>query len=108
MRKMLLSFCGLLFMTGVLVAGEVTLLRFDTESKELVVQEGESEKTYTITDKTKFSIMDKESGKLIPISYDDAVKGLGNPKSEGKLKFDIIVKDDEVVEAKLPGRKKKP
>lgn len=107
MRKLLPALCCLLVMAGVAFAGEVTLVKFDKESKELTVKEGLDEKSYKVTAKTKFSAVDKKSGEYVNLSYDDAVKGLGNAKAEGKMKFDITVKDGEVVEAKLPGRKKK-
>jgi hypothetical protein len=41
------------------------------------------------------------------MTYDDAVKGLGNQKSEGALKFGVTVKDGAIVEAKLPAKKRK-
>jgi hypothetical protein len=107
MRKLLPTLCCLLLMSGLTLAGEVTLVKFDKDSKELTVKEGDDSKTYKLTPKTKFSAVDKKSGESIVLTYDDAVKGLGNAKAEGKLKFDITVKDGEVVEAKLPGRKKK-
>jgi hypothetical protein len=105
MRKLLLSFTVLLFMAGLVVAAEVTLIKFDREKKEVTVKEGEDEKTYKITDKTKFSAVDKD-GNAKELAYDDAVKGLGNPKAEGKLKFNVTVKDGEIVEAKMRARKK--
>lgn len=106
MRKLLIALCCLLFMVGLLAAGEVTLVKYDKESKELTVKEGEDEKTYKVTNKTKFLAVDKKSGESKELSYDAVLKGLSNPKAEGKLKFDITIKDGEVVEAKMPGRKK--
>jgi hypothetical protein len=105
MRKLLLSLLSLLLMTGFLVAAEVTLVKFDKEKKEVTVKEGEDQKTYKITDRTKFSAVDP-TGNAKELSYDDAVKGLGNPKAEGRLKFHITAKDGEIVEAKMKARKK--
>jgi hypothetical protein len=105
MRKLLLSAATILFMTGLTVAAEVTLLQFDRDKKEVTVKEGEAEKTYKITDKTKFSAVDKD-GNSKELSYDDAVKGLGNPKAQGKLKFDVTAKNGEIVEAKMKAKKK--
>ena len=105
MRKLLLSLGCLFFMAGLVIAGEVTLVKFDKEKKEVTVKEDDKEKTYKISDKTKFSSTDKD-GKATEMTYEDAVKGLGNPKAEGKLKFDITVKDGEITEAKMKGKKK--
>jgi hypothetical protein len=105
MRKLLLSLVSLLMMTGFLVAAEVTLLKFDKETKEVTVKEGDEQKTYKITDKTKFSAVDP-SGNAKELTYDDALKGLGNLKAVGRLKFNITVKDGEILEAKMKARKK--
>jgi len=106
MRKLLLSLACLFFMAGLVLATEVTLVKFDKEKKEVTVKEGEKEKTYKISDKTKFISVDKD-GTTKDLAYDDVVKGLGNPKAEGKLKFDIAVKDGEITEAKMKARKGK-
>ena len=106
MRKLLPALCCLLLISTVVLAGDVTLLKYDKESKELTVKEDEGEKTYKVTAKTKFTAVDKKSGESVPLTYDDAVKGLCSTKAEGKMKFNITVKNGEVVEAKLPGRKK--
>jgi hypothetical protein len=107
MRKVLPALCCLLFMTGVLFAGEVTLVKFDKDKKELTVKEGTSQKTYKVTDKTKFLAVDKKSGESKSLPYEKVLLGLLNPNAEGSMKFDITVKDGEVVEARLPGRRKK-
>jgi hypothetical protein len=107
MRKLLPALCCLFAMAGAALAGEVTLLKFDKSAKQITVKEGGGEKTYKVTDRTKFVAVDKKSGESISLTYEDAAKGLGNPKAAGKLKFDLTAKGDEVVEAKLPGRKKK-
>jgi hypothetical protein len=107
MRKLLPALCCLALMAGAALAGEVTLLKFDREAKQITVKDGSAEKTYRLTDKTKFLAVDKKSGESITLTYDDAAKGLGNPKAQGKLKFDLTAKGDEVLEAKFPGRKKK-
>jgi hypothetical protein len=104
MRQLILSAVLIVVTTGLTIAAEVTLVRFDKENKEVTVMEGDDEKTYRITDKTKFFAVDSEANSK-EFSYDDAVKGLGNPKAEGKLKFTIATKDDVIVEAKMPARK---
>ena len=97
MRKLLLALGGLLLVSGLAAAVEVTLVSFDKDQKEVTVKEGEAQKVYRITDATKFYGVDPE-GKSREMTYDDAVKGLGNDKSQGRLKFDAAVKDDELVE----------
>ncbi len=106
MRKLLSSLICVFAMAGLVVAGEVTLLKFNKDKKEVTVKDGDAEKTYKITDKTKFVGVDKD-GTTKDISYDDAVKGLSNPKAEGRLKFDVTVKDGEITEAKVKARKGK-
>lgn len=97
---------GCLLVTGGLALGaEVTLVKFDRVKKEVTVREGGTEKVYRITDATKFSTVDK-TGAGRPLSYDDVLKGLCNPKAEGKLKFDLTAQDGAVVEAKMPGKRK--
>jgi hypothetical protein len=93
-------------MGGLLAAAEVTLLKFDKETKEVTVKEGPAEKVYKITDATKFFGVDPD-GNSKEMTYDDAVKGLSSPKSEGALKFNVTVQNDAIVEAKLPAKKRK-
>jgi hypothetical protein len=95
----------MLFMAGFVLAAEVTLLKYDKDKKEVTVKEGDDQKTYKITDKTKFSAVD-QTGNAKELSYDDALKGLCNPKAEGRLKFNITTKDGEITEAKMKARKK--
>ena len=106
MRKFLLALASMLLITGLVAAAEVTLLKFDKETKEVTVKEGDAEKVYRITDATKFFGVDPD-GNARAMTYDDAVKGLGSPKSEGALKFNVTVKDDEIVEAKFRAKKLK-
>jgi hypothetical protein len=105
MRKLLLSLICMCAATGLVIAAEVTLVKFNKDKKEVTVKDGDAEKTYKITNKTKFVGVDKD-GTTKEISYDDAAKGLGNPKAEGRLKFDVTVKDGEITEAKVKARKK--
>ncbi len=107
MRKLLTALCCLFLMAGVVVAAEVTLVKYDKDTKELTVKEGDAEKTYKVNDKSKFIAVDKKTGTSKDLPYDKALKGLLNPNAEGKLKFEITVKDGILVEAKLPGREKK-
>lgn len=100
------AFAGLFLLTGWAIATEVTLIRFDKEAKRLTVTDGATEKIYKITEKTKFIAVDKKTGATKDVPYEKAVDGLTNPKAQGVLKLDITVQDGELIEAKMPGRKK--
>jgi hypothetical protein len=106
MRKLLLALVCLLSMSGIAAAVEVTLVSFDKELKEITVKQGDEQRVYKITDTTKFFGVDPE-GNSRAMTYDDAVKGLGNEKAQGRLKFDITSRDEELVEAKFRAKKLK-
>ena len=105
MRKLLLSIVCMLFVTGVVIAAEVTLVSFNADKKEVTVKEGDKEVVYKLTDKTKVSIIDKD-GNAKEGTLEVAGKILGNDKAKGKLKFDITTDKDTVTEIKLKGKKK--
>jgi len=105
MRKLLLSIAALFFMAGLVVAAEVTLVKFDKDKKEITVKDGDKEKTYKIGDKTKFSTTDKD-GNAKEATYEQAEKRLGNEKAAGKMKLDITTSGDNVTEIKYKGGKK--
>jgi hypothetical protein len=96
----------LLLSVRLAVAAEVTLLRFDREQKQVTVREGEAEKVYRVTEKSRFFGVDP-GGNSKEMSYDDAVKGLGNPKAEGALKFDLTSTGDDLAEARFRTKKLK-
>ena len=106
MRKLLLVLACLLSLGGIAAAVEVTLVSFDTDEKAVTVKEGDAQKVYRITDATKFYGVDPE-GKAREMTYDDAIKGLGSAKAEGRLKFNVTVKDDVIVDAKFAAKKRK-
>lgn len=106
MKKPLLALAFLALVSGLGLAGEVTLVKFDKEKQEVTVKDGAADKTYKISEKTKFTTND-EDGKPKEIKYESVLKGLTNAKAAGRMKFEIIaVKDGEITEAKMPGRKK--
>ena len=89
MRNFLLATACLLFVTGLVAAAEVTLVKYDAEKKELTVKEGESEKSYKLTDKTKVMFEDKDGNKKDG-TVEAAAKALGAPAARGKMKFDLV------------------
>jgi hypothetical protein len=105
MRKSLLSLACLLFLTGIVAAAEVTLVKFDADKKEVTVKEGDAQKIYQITQKTRFSFVDK-AGNTKEATYDQGVMALSNTKAAGKAKMDITTDKSTITEVKLRGRKK--
>jgi hypothetical protein len=105
MRKLLLSLAAMLFMAGIVLAAEVTLVKFDEKTKEVTVKEGDAEKTYKLTDKTKFSMTDKD-GKSTDVKMEDAVKRMSSDKAKG-MKFEIKSDKGEITEVMMKGGKKK-
>jgi len=106
MRKLLLAVAALFFMAGLVVAAEVTLVKFDKDKKEITVKDGDKEKTYKVTSKTKFSSTDKD-GNAKEATYEQAEKRLGNEKGWGKMKLEIATSGDNVTEVKYKGGKGK-
>lgn len=108
MRKPLLALVCLLFVSGLVLAAEVVLVKYDPEKKQLTVKEGDKEATFKITDATKVTYIDKD-GNTKEGKLEGALKTLSNPKAAGKLKFEITTDKDVVSEIKLksPGKKKK-
>jgi hypothetical protein len=105
MRKLLLSLVCLLSMAGLVVATDVTLVKYDGEKKEVTVKEAGAEKTYRLTDKTKVFVL--KDGKAEDSTVDTAIKLLSNGKAKGKMKFEITTDKDSIAELKLKPRKGK-
>lgn len=106
MRKLLLSFGCTLFMTGLVLATEVTLLRYDGNKREVTVKEGDAEKIYKINDKTSVLFVIDKEGTMRKATLDAAAKVLGNDNFKGK-KFDITASKDTITEMKLKAKKGK-
>jgi hypothetical protein len=106
MRKLVLAIAALFFMAGLVVAAEVTLVKYDKDKKEITVKDGDKEKTYKVTDKTKFSSTDKD-GNAKEATYEQAEKRLSNEKGFGKMKLDITTDGNKLTEVKYRGGKGK-
>jgi hypothetical protein len=105
MRKLLSAFLCVVFMAGIVVAAEVTLVKFDAKTKEITVKDADGkEATYKITDKTKFSTVTKDETK--EGKYEDFEKRLSSDKAAGKMKMDLTTDKDTVTEFKVKGGKK--
>jgi len=109
MRKLALAIATMLFMTGLVVATEMTLVKYDKDKKELTVKDGDKEKTLKITDKTKFSMAGKDGDK--DAEWANVEKMLTSEKyiGSGKAKWDITAEGDTITSAKFKfgGGKKK-
>lgn len=98
MRKMLLALVALFAMAGLVVAVEVTVVKFDKEKKEVTVKEGDAEKTYKYTDKIKVTTTDKD-GKSTEAKLEDFEKRAGGKGGKGGVKLDIKTEKDTITEA---------
>jgi len=110
MRKLLLSMAAMFFMAGLVVAAEVTLVKYDKDKKEVTVKDADGkEKSYKLTDKTKFTFTTKDGDK--EGTFEGVEKMLSNEKytGSGKVKWDITTDGDTItaVKAKGFGGKKK-
>lgn len=103
MRKLLLSVAALFFMAGLVVAAEVTLVKYDKDKKEVTVKDGDKEKTYKITDSTKFTFTTKDGDK--DGKFEQVEKMLTNEKiiGSGKVKWDITTEGDKITAVKMKG-----
>ena len=105
MRKFLLAAIALFVSVGLTLAASVTFLGYDKEKKELKVKDGDAEKTYKVSDATKFKTGDKD------VANDKGVAQLekmdSNDKAKGKAKMEITTDGDKVTEIKQAERKKK-
>ncbi len=101
MRQLMLSLWCLFAMTGLALAAEVTLVKFDKDKKEITVKEGDKEPaTYKITDKTKITFTGKD-GTAKEGTYDTVEKIMSSPKAAGKAKFEITTDKDAITELKF-------
>jgi hypothetical protein len=99
MRKFALAAFALVLSIGLVIAGEVTFVKYDEGKKELTVKDGDKEKTIKITDKTTFKRGDKD------VPADKALPSFAKMK-EGKSKFEVTVDKDTATEIKFAGKKK--
>jgi len=107
MRKMFMSLVAMFLMAGLVVAVEVTVVSYDKDKKELKVKEGDAEKVYKVTDKTEFSVLDKD-GNAKEAKYENFEKRVTSKAVEsGKVKIDITTDKDTITKAKWKGGKGK-
>jgi hypothetical protein len=93
-------------MTGLVLATEVTLLRYDSEKKEVTVKDGDAEKTYKLTDKTSVLFVIDKDGATKKGTLDAAAKVLASDSFKGK-RFEISTTKDTITEMKLKAKRGK-
>src|SRR5262245_26486519 len=106
MRKLLLSLATILFMTGLVIAAEVTVVKYDKDKKEVKVKDDkDKENTYKISEKVKVTTTDKD-GNGKEGKAEDLYRRLEGGKGGGKrgTKLDITVENDEITAVKMRGR----
>lgn len=106
MRRVLITLSCMLLTASIIVAGEVTLVKFDGEKREVTVKEGEKEMTYKIAEKVKVILVLDQDGKTKEGTLDVAAKILGNENFKGK-KFEITTDKETITEIRLRARKGK-
>lgn len=105
MRKLMLSLCCLLFMTGVMLAAEHTLVSFNKDTNVATFKDKDGkEVTGKLSDKTKVFVVDKDGNKKEG-KVENVIKALSNEKAVGK-KFDVTISGGEVTEVITKGGKK--
>ncbi|MBA2226877.1 MAG: hypothetical protein WHU94_03785 [Thermogemmata sp.] len=108
MRKLFLATASVFLMAGLAYAVDVIVLRYNAETKEVVVKEGDKEVTYKIAENVKVILKDKE-GNTKEGSFkilEGRLKLAGKGKAGGP-KLDVTVKDGTITEVTLPAFGKK-
>ena len=103
MRKLLLALACMLFMTGLVLAAEYTLVSYKDKVVTLKDKD-DKEVTGKITDDTK--VYRLKDGEKTEAKADFLEKVFSNDKSVGK-KYDLTIKDGVITEVILKGGKKK-
>ena len=108
MRKLFMSLGIVLFMAGLVIAAEGTIVKVDLEGKKITVKEGEKENEYKFTDKVKVTLVTGKKGeeKESEGKYEDWEKMLKNFKADAKRGNNITfeAKDGELTSVKIRQR----
>lgn len=106
MRRLILSAVMMVVMAGLVVAAEVTVSKYDKDSKALTVKDGDNEKTYKLSDGVKVTLIDKD-GKETEGKFEDLEKRLtrtgkgGGGGGKGRAtKLDITTDGDKITAVK--------
>jgi hypothetical protein len=105
MRKLLLSLCCLLFMTGIVVAAEYTIVSYNKDTKTVTVKDKDGkEVTGKLTDKTKVTVIDKDGNKTEG-KVENLEKGWSSDKAPGR-KVELTIVDGNITEVTTKGKGK--
>jgi hypothetical protein len=108
MRKFVLAGVALFFAVGLVLAAEVTFVKYDKEAKELTVKDkDDKETTYKISDKVTFKTKDKD-GNEKEIPNEKGVERLEKIKEGSKAKFEVETEGKKLKSLTSRGGKKKP
>jgi hypothetical protein len=101
MRKLLSALSVMLLMTGIVVAAEFTVVKYDPDKKEVTVKSDDKEVTYKFSDKVKISVTDKD-GNTTEGKFEDLEKRLKRVKADSKFptKIDITTDKETITEIK--------
>ena len=104
MRKLLLSMVCMMFMTGLVLAAEYTIVSYDKDTKTLTVKDKDDKEVKAVaTDKTKITLIDKDGvkseGKL-----EDVTKRWSSDKAVGK-KAELTIEDGKITEVSVKSKK---
>lgn len=106
MRRLFVSLMCVLVMAGLVMAAEVSLVKYDPDKKEVTVKDGDKETTYKFAEKVKVTLILDKDGKSQEGTLEAATKILSNQNFKGK-KFEITTEKDTITEIKLRARKGK-
>jgi hypothetical protein len=108
MRKFVLAGVALFFGVGLVLAAEVTFVKYDKDAKELTVKDkDQKETTYKITDTVVFKTKDKD-GNEKEIANEKGVGRLEKIKEGSKQKFDVETEGKKLKSLTFRAGKKKP
>jgi len=104
MRKLLLSLATFLFMAGLVVAAEYTIVSYDKDTKTVTLKDKDSKEVKgTLTDKTKVTRIDKDGNKTEG-KLEGVEKMLSSDKAAGR-KLEATIEDGKITEITTKGKK---
>ncbi len=104
MRKLLSAMVVLVLLAGAALAAEVTIVKYSKDKKEVLVKEGDMEVTYTVSAKTKVTMVDKDGKDTAGKWEDFEARLLKLPK--GGIKVEITSEKEAITEIKIKAGKK--
>jgi hypothetical protein len=104
MRKLLLSLVCMLFLAGLVVATEYTIVSYDKDTKTVTLKDKDSKEVKgKLTDKTKVTRIDKDGNKTEG-KLEGVEKMLSSDKAAGR-KLEATIEDGKITEITTKGKK---